>query len=72
MGSRKRFMRLLLALSIAMCGLACASGSAQDKESTGAATTRPAARHDHNGVLRDPVGDRIFIEGTIRGEATVR
>ena len=60
-------MRLLTLLILAGCGLACSS---QSVDKTEAASTQPAITH--NGVLRDTVGDRFGIEGTVRGESTLR
>ena len=62
-------MRLLLLLMVAGLALACRSAPADESES---AATRPAARRSQNGVLRDPVGDKFVIEGTVRGQTTVR
>ena len=67
-----RLMLLPLVLSIAMSGVACATQSADEQDSATAAATMPAPRQPHNGVLRDPVGDTIGIEGTVRGQTTVR
>ena len=62
-------MRLLLVLILATGGLACANRPEGEDDST---ATGPATRQSHNGVLRDPVGGTFVIEGTVRGQATLR